>query len=217
MDKQFAVFGLGRFGKSVALTLESFGCDVLAVDKDPERIQEIADNVSYAVCADVTHHEVILNLGAKNIDVAVVAISNNLEASILATILSKELGIEKVISKANDDLQATVLRKVGADSIVFPEREMGNWLAKTLISKAYADWVELTEEYSMIQLDVPKSWVGKTIGDIGVMDKHNVNIVGVITNNEMEMDVSGKEPLYHGSTLVVVGSNLSLRKLKKSE
>jgi len=214
MNKQYAVFGVGSFGKSIALTLESFGCDVLVVDKNQEKIQEIADSVSYAVCADITQHDVIYNLGARNIDVAVVAISDNLEASILATILSKEMGIPNVISKAVDELQATVLRKVGADSVIFPEREMGNWLAKTLISKKYADWVEVTDEYSMIQLDVPNSWVGKSIKDIGVMDRHNVRIVGIIANEEMEMDVNSNMPLNHGSTLVVIGSNSSLRNLK---
>ena len=125
MRKQFAVFGLGSFGWSVALTLESLGCDVLVVDKSYEKIQEIADQVSYAMRADVADPEAMQALGGRNLDGAVVAISESLEASIMATMLSKEMGIPYVLAKAQDNLQGTILEKVGADSVVYPEREMG--------------------------------------------------------------------------------------------
>ncbi|MCL2864932.1 MAG: TrkA family potassium uptake protein [Lachnospiraceae bacterium] len=217
MNKQYAVFGLGSFGTSVALTLDSFGCDVIAVDKSQERIQEIADNVSYAVCADLVNSDAILNLGLKHIDVAVVATSESLEVSILATIISKELGIPHVIAKATDELHATILRKVGADAIVFPERDMGNWLAKKLVSKSYTDWIELSDEYSLAHISTPNRWSGKTLTELGVREKYAVNVVGILLNKDLDIKVDPNEPLPHGSTLVVVGSNSSLKILKEME
>lgn len=134
MGKQFAVFGLGSFGKSVALTLQSFGCDVIAVDNCYEKIQDIADSVSYAMCGDVTEPEFMKTIGARNLDGAVIAISENLEAAIMATMLSKEMGIPYVLAKAMDELQGKILEKIGAESIVYPEIDMGERVAKKLMS-----------------------------------------------------------------------------------
>lgn len=139
MRKQYAVFGLGSFGRSVALTLESLGCDVVAVDKSYEKVQEISDSVTYALRADVSDPDALLSLGGRNLDGAVVAVSDSLEASIIATITAKEIGIPYVLVKARDELQGTVLEKVGADSVVYPERDMGSRVAKNLVSATFAD------------------------------------------------------------------------------
>ena len=132
MDKQFAVLGLGSFGSSVALTLENMGCDVLVVDESYEKVQEISDKVSYAVKADVSEPDALQALGGRNLDGVVVAISESLEASIMATMLCKEMGIPLVVAKAKDKLQGAILQRVGADRIVYPEIEMGSRVAKII-------------------------------------------------------------------------------------
>lgn len=217
MEKQYAVFGLGSFGTSVALTLESFGCSVIVVDKSPEKIQDISDDVSYAVTADLSNPEVLLNLGLSHVDVAIIATSDSLEVSILATIISKELGIPHVIVKASDELHATVLRKVGADAVVFPERDMGNLLAKRLVSQSFTDWVELSDEYSLMHVSLPNEWAGKSLIELGVREKYSVNVVGIIFNKDLDIKLDPNEKLPHGSTLIVVGSNSSLKELKALE
>ena len=145
MKKQFAVFGLGSFGRSVALTLENLGCDVVVVDKSYEKIQEISDMVSYAMRADVSDPDALHALGGRNLDGAVVAVSENLEASIMATIISKEMGIPYVLAKAKDELQGAILEKWGR-CIAYPECDMGERVAKSLMSTAFTDWIELSSE-----------------------------------------------------------------------
>ena len=131
MRKQFAVLGLGSFGRSVALTLESMGCDVIVVDKSQETIQEISDRVTYAITADITEKEALSALGTRNLDGAIIGVAENLEAGIMATLLCKEIGIPMVVAKAKNKLQGTILKKVGADTVVYPEIEMGSRVAKT--------------------------------------------------------------------------------------
>ena len=150
MDKQFAVLGLGSFGSSVALTLENMGCDVLVVDESYEKVQEISDKVSYAVKADVSEPDALQALGGRNLDGVVVAISESLEASIMATMLCKEMGIPLVVAKAKDKLQGAILQRVGADRIVYPEIEMGSRVAKSLVSKEFVDWISLSNDYSKL-------------------------------------------------------------------
>ena len=157
MDKQFAVLGLGSFGSSVALTLENMGCDVLVVDESYEKVQEISDKVSYAVKADVSEPDALQALGGRNLDGVVVAISESLEASIMATMLCKEMGIPLVVAKAKDKLQGAILQRVGADRIVYPEIEMGSRVAKSLVSKEFVDWISLSNDYSMVEIVVPQN------------------------------------------------------------
>lgn len=156
MDKQFAVLGLGSFGSSVALTLENMGCDVLVVDESYEKVQEISDKVSYAVKADVSEPDALQALGGRNLDGVVVAISESLEASIMATMLCKEMGIPLVVAKAKDKLQGAILQRVGVDRIVYPEIEMGSRVAKSLVSKEFVDWISLSNDYSMVEIVVPQ-------------------------------------------------------------
>ena len=212
MKKQFAVFGLGSFGRSVALTLENMGCDVIVVDKSYEKIQEISDFVSYAMRADVSGPDALQTLGGKNLDGAVVAVSDNLEASIMATIISKEIGIPYVLAKAKDDLQGTILKKVGADAIVYPERDMGGRVAKSLISKAFADWIELSSEYSMAEVAVPDKWVGKSLSELKVRELYQINVVGIIRNEEVDVTFDPQEPIPEGAILILIGANSILEK-----
>lgn len=212
MKKQFAVFGLGSFGWSVALTLESLGCDVLVVDKSYEKIQEISDMVSYAMKADVSDPEVMQTLGGRNLDGAVVAVSENLEASIMATMLSKEMGIPYVLAKAKDHLQGVILERVGADSIVYPEREMGSRVAKNLVSSTFTDWMELSSEYSMAETAVPQKWVGHSLAELKIREKFGLNVVGIIQNEEVKVVLNPQEPLPEEGILIIIGANSVLEK-----
>lgn len=198
MGKQFAVFGLGSFGKSVALTLQSFGCDVIAVDNCYEKIQDIADSVSYAMCGDVTEPEFMKTIGARNLDGAVIAVSENLEAAIMATMISKEMGISYVLVKAMDELQGKILEKVGADSIVYPEIDMGERVAKKLISTEFIDWIELSPDYSLTEKLLPKQWEGKSLAELRVREKYGINVIGILKEDKMDMALDPSKPIATG-------------------
>lgn len=180
MNKQFAVLGLGSFGRSVALSLEKMGCDVMVVDDSYEKIQEISDKVSYAMKADVTDKDALQALGARNLDGAVVAVSEHPEANIMATLLCKEMGIPLVVAKAKDKLQGTILEKVGADSVVYPEIEMGSRIAKSMVANEFVDWIELSNDYSIVEIAVPRRWEGKSLAELDVRKKYGITVVGVM-------------------------------------
>ena len=214
MGKQFAVFSLGSFGKSVALTLQSFGCDVIAVDNCYEKIQDIADSVSYAMCGDVTEPEFMKTIGARNLDGAVIAVSENLEAAIMATMISKEMGISYVLVKAMDELQGKILEKVGADSIVYPEIDMGERVAKKLISTEFIDWIELSPDYSLTEKLLPKQWEGKSLAELRVREKYGINVIGILKEDKMDMALDPSKPLQPDDMLFIIGNNSDLERFK---
>ena len=212
MEKQYAVLGLGSFGESVALTLENMGCDVLVMDDSYEKIQDISDKVSYAMKADVADPDALQALGGKNLDGVVVAVSENLEAGIMATMLCKEMGIPLVVAKAKNKLQGAILKRVGADRIVYPEIEMGSRVAKSLVSREFMDWIELSNDYSMVEIAVPDKWVGRTLVDINVRGRLGINVVGIIINGKIDVTLDPQKPLPEGGILIVIGANDVLEK-----
>lgn len=212
MEKQYAVLGLGSFGESVALTLENMGCDVLVMDESYEKIQDISDKVSYAMKADVADPDALQALGGKNLDGVVVAVSENLEAGIMATMLCKEMGIPLVVAKAKNKLQGAILKRVGADRIVYPEIEMGSRVAKSLVSREFMDWIELSNDYSMVEIAVPDKWVGRTLVDINVRERLGINVVGIIINGKIDVTLDPQKPLPEGGILIVIGANDVLEK-----
>ncbi|HIX64598.1 MAG TPA: TrkA family potassium uptake protein [Candidatus Mediterraneibacter colneyensis] len=212
MGKQFAVLGLGSFGWSVARTLEKMGCDVLVVDDSYEKIQEISEQVSYALKADVTDPEALHTLGGRNLDGVVIAVSENFEASIMATLLCKDMGIPMVVAKAKDDLQGTILKKVGADYVVYPEIEMGSRVAKNLAAREFMDWIELSDDYSMVEVTVPEPWRGKCLADLRIRERFGINVVGIIINKEVDVTFDPQKPLPSDGILIMIGSNDILQK-----
>ena len=168
--------------------------------------------VSYAMKADVSDPEVMQTLGGRNLDGAVVAVSENLEASIMATMLSKEMGIPYVLAKAKDHLQGVILERVGADSIVYPEREMGSRVAKNLVSSTFTDWMELSSEYSMAETAVPQKWVGHSLAELKIREKFGLNVVGIIQNEEVKVVLNPQEPLPEDGILIIIGANSVLEK-----
>lgn len=217
MRKQYAVFGLGSFGRSVAVTLQNLGCEVVAVDNHMERIEEISSQVSYAVQADIGDPEVIRALGARNLDGVVVATSDDLEASVMATLVSKEIGVPYVMAKAKDDLHATILKKIGADTVILPEHEIGKSVARNLVSNEFADWLNLSSEYSIAEIAVPGKWVGKSLMELDVRRSHDVNVVGIKKGEDIQVNPEPSEPLQDGIVLILIGSNEALEKFGRKQ
>lgn len=207
MEKQYAVLGLGSFGESVALTLENMGCDVLVMDDCYEKIQEMSDKVSYAMKADIADPDALQALGGKNLDGVVIAVSENLEAGIMATMLCKEMGIPLVIAKAKNKLQGAILERVGADRIVYPEIEMGSRVAKSLVSREFMDWIELSNDYSMVEIAVPDKWAGQSLIEVNARERLGINVVGIIVNGKIDVTPDPQKPLPEGGILIVIGAN----------
>lgn len=214
MKKQYAVFGMGGFGHSVALKLESLGCDVIVVDNSAEKIQEISDEVSLAMKADVEDPDLMRSLGARNLDGVVVAISEDMEASIMATILAKEMGVPYVLAKAKNELHAKILKKVGANTIVYPEKEMGSRIAKSLVSANFADWIELSPEYSLVETKIPVEWAGKSLVELRVRDVYGINVVGLVCDHKVQVTLDPYQPLPEKGMVILIGADKVLKNFK---
>lgn len=217
MRKQYAVFGLGSLGESVAVTLQELGCEVVVVDNHMERIENISPYVSYAVQADIEDPEVIRSLGARNLDGVVVAVADDMEASIMATLVSKEIGVPYVLAKAKNDLHAKVLKKIGADSIIFPEKEIGQSVARNLVSGEFVDWISLSPDYSITEIAVPEKWIGKSLSEIDVRRTKDVNVVGVRIGEKIQVTIDPEEPLQKEMMLIMIGSNEALEKFGEKQ
>lgn len=213
MKKQFAVLGLGGFGASVAVTLQKLGCEVVAVDQDMERIEDIAERVTYAMQADIGNPEFLESLGSRNFDGIVVAESGDIEASIMATLVAKEIGVPYVLCKANSKRHAEMLKKIGADAVVFPEKEIGKRIAKNLLFTDLADWIALSPDYSVMEIETPKKWVGKTLKELNLRKVHEMNVIGIRDGEEMDVTPDADKPLKAGTILIIMGSNQALEKL----
>ncbi len=212
--KQFVVIGCGRFGASVATSLYSLGYDVLAIDKDEEKIQEISDHVTHAVQADAIDENALRTLGVRNFDVAVVSIASEMQASIMATLVTKELGVKTVIAKAQNDLHGKVLKKIGADRVVYPEREMGRRVAHNLVSTSIMDYIELAPDYSIVEVSTVKQWEGKTLKELKLPTKYGINVMAIKHGKDINITPYGDDVITEGDVLIVIGSNEDLRKLE---
>lgn len=214
--KQFVVIGCGRFGSSIARTLYSLGHEVLAIDANEERVQEIADEVTYAVQADVTDENVLNELGIRNFDVVVISIGSNYQASIMATLIAKEVGVKKVIVKAHDSLHGKVLSKIGADKIIYPERDMGVRVAHNLVSSNILDFIELSPDYSILEIAALKSWTNKTLKDLRLPAKYGINVMAIKQENDINVSPYAEDIIHEGDILVVIGSTENIKKIEKS-
>ena len=183
--KQFAVIGLGRFGTSMAKTLSRMGYDVLAVDHNEEKVNNIIEHVTHAVQADAMDEQTLKSLGIRNFDVVVVAIGQDIQANILVTVMLKELGVKKVVSKAVTDLHGKVLERVGADKVVFPERDMGVRVAHALVSKNILDQINISPDYSIIELISPAELANKTLGQGNIRGKYGVTVLAIRRGNDV--------------------------------
>lgn len=216
MKKQFVVIGLGRFGSSVALTLEEADCEVLAVDINEERVNDIAAHVTYSVQADVTDENALRALGIRNFDVAVVAVGD-LQSSILISMLCKEMGIKYVLAKAKDDLHSKVLYKVGVDKVIFPERDMGIRIGHNLVSSNILDFIEFSPNYSLIELGMQDGWKNKSLKELDFRKRYGINIIAIKSpDGDVNISPMADYVLSKDDILVVIGSTESLHKLEKA-
>lgn len=214
VKQNYAVFGLGRYGCAVATELVKSGAEVLAVDIDEGIVNEMSAEIPYCKCADVTEPEVIRNLGISNIDVVIIAMATNLEASVMATMLCKEAGVKTVIAKCLDEMNCKILSKIGADRVVFPESESGIRLAKNLLSSGFIDMIELSEEVSIIELDVKPEWEGKNLLKLNLRKKYSINVVAVIKEGKINVNIDPEMILEKSMKLVVIGNTMKLGRLR---
>ncbi len=216
--KQFLVIGLGRFGMSLALTLAEKGYEVLGIDHREGPVQEAADVLTQAVQLDATVDKDLLSVGIKNFDVAVVAIGHDIEASILCTLILKEVGIPHIVCKAQSQLHGKVLKKIGADRVVFPERDMGIRVANNLISTNLLDYIDLSDDFSIREITAPKFVVDKTLAELKLPTKLGINIIAIKTDPEnINITPGANDVIRSGNVLVVVGENRRLDRLEGME
>lgn len=214
INKSYAVFGLGRYGIAVAKELVNNGADVLAVDIDEDIVNSAVADIPFCRCADITDPEVIKQLGISNVDVVIVAMANNLEASVMSVILCKEAGVNMVIAKCADEMQGKILCKVGADKVVYPENESGVRLAKNLLSAGMVDLIDLSDDISVIEIPVKEKWVGKTLIELDLRKKYAINIIAIRNGEDILVNVDPNVQLSSEMQLVVIINKTNINKLK---
>lgn len=224
--KQFAVVGLGRFGSAVAKTLSEKGYEVLAVDSDEQWVQEVSGYVAHAVMINATDEKALRAVGIENVDCAVVAIGADVEASILVTITLKEIGIKEIIARAVTEIHGRVLEKIGATKVVFAERDMGIRVANALVSPEIIEYIDLSPEYSIFEISPPKDFVGKSLRDLDIRAKYNLNVIaikrkvrikserGFEERDKINISPAASDVIAEGDKLIVIGTDEAVAKLR---
>ncbi len=214
INKTYAVLGLGRYGRAVAEELVNNGAEVLAVDIDQNNVNSAIETIPVCKCADITEPETMKRLGISNIDIVIVAMASNLEASVMAVALCKEAGVPLVIAKCGNEMHQKILSRVGADRVIIPEKESGTRLAKNLLTSGFSEMIELSDEVSMIEIDVRNEWVGKTLIELSLRKKYSVNVVAIRKGDTISTTIDPTLPIEKGMQLIVIANTLKLQKLK---
>ncbi|WP_368654678.1 TrkA family potassium uptake protein [Ornithinibacillus sp. 4-3] len=215
MKKEFAVIGLGRFGSSLCRELCMEGMDVLAIDLDEDKVNEFRNIASYAVIADSTDETTLKELGINNIDHVIVSIGENIQASILTTVILTELGVKKITVKAQNDYHEKILKKLGAHQVVHPERDMGRRIAHSIISNNILDYLELSEEHSIIEVIAGNKMINKTLVDLEIRAKYNCNVVAIKRNNTINVSPAADLQIEKNDILIVIGADKDLSRFEK--
>ncbi|HIS28236.1 MAG TPA: TrkA family potassium uptake protein [Candidatus Avamphibacillus intestinigallinarum] len=215
MKREFAVIGLGRFGGSICRELSMEDMHVLAIDIDEEKVNEFKNVATYAVIADATDESALKELGIKNIDHVIVAIGDNIQASILTTVILTDLGIEKITVKAQNDYHEKILKKIGANQVVHPERDMGKRIAHNIISSNILDYLELSDEHSIVEVKAGKKMSGKTIVDLDIRANYGCNIVAIKNEDNINVSPSAEELLKEDDILIVIGADNDISRFEK--
>ncbi len=214
INKTYAVLGLGRYGTAVAEELVKNGVEVLAVDIDQNNVNSAIETIPVCKCADITEPEAIKRLGISNIDVVIVAMASNLEASVMAITLCKEVGVPTVIVKCGNEMHQKIFSRVGADKVIFPEKESGTRLAKNLLTSGFSEMIELSDEVSMVEIGIKDEWVGKTLIELSLRKKYSINVVAIRIGDKINTTVDPTLPLEKGMELIVIANTAKLQKLK---
>lgn len=213
-NRSYAVFGLGRYGRAVAKELVNNGAEVIAVDENPDIVNDVAAYLPVCKCANVTDSEVIKHLGIAEIDTVIICMAGNLEASVMAVTLCKEAGVKNVIAKSANEMHQKILLRVGADQVVFPENESGVRLAKNLLSSGFIDMISLSKDVSMIEIEVKEEWLGKNLIELNLRKKYGLNIVAIKKGEEVNVNINPEQALDGETTLIVIANTAKLKKLK---
>lgn len=213
--KSFIVIGLGRFGSSLARELCAQGNEVLALDDHSELVQQISDDVTYAVVGDSRDKEVLKSLGVRDMDCAIVAIGGDLTTSVLTAMNLMELGVKDVVCKAHDEMHRKVLEKLGVNRVIIPEQEQALRLAKSLGSQNMLEYIELSKDYSIIEITAPNVWCDRSLKELNLRPKHGINVIAVSTNGNISVSPSGDYVIRQGDTIMVLGDNKSLKAVQK--
>ncbi len=210
--KSILLIGLGRFGRHIAMKLDELNHQVMAVDRDESRVDAVLPYVTNAQIGDGTSEEFMSSLGVRNYDVCIVAIGDNFQSSLETTSLLKELGAKLVVSRATRDVHAKFLLRNGADEIVYPEKQIGEWTAIRYSADHIFDYIELDETHAIYEISVPDNWVGKTVGELDIRKQYNVNIMALKENGIMNLSISPDTEIREGNTMFVLGSNKDIQK-----
>ena len=211
--RTYAVFGLGRYGMAVARELVDNGMEVIAVDDKQDVVNDAAAFLPVCKCADVTDAEVIERLGIADIDMAIICMAGNLESSVMAVTLCKEAGVKTVVAKCGSEMHRTILLRVGADQVVFPENESGTRLAKNLLSSGFIDMISLSRDVSMVEIDVKDEWIGKNLIELNLRKKYGFNIVALKKGEQVSVSINPEQALDGETTLIVIANTSKLEKL----
>ncbi|MBQ4631193.1 MAG: TrkA family potassium uptake protein [Clostridia bacterium] len=214
INKSYAVFGLGRYGRAVAKELVDSGAEVIAVDCNSEIVEDMVGVFPICKCADVTDSEVIKQLGISNVDTVIIALAGKFEASVMATMLCKEAGVGQVIVKCATEMHGAILKKVGADMIVFPENESGIRLAKNLLSSGFIDIADISDNISIVEINVKPEWLGKTLKELDLRRKHSINVIALNNNNNIEIAILPDTVIEHGMKMIVIADKKEIDNLK---
>ncbi|MEK4484953.1 TrkA family potassium uptake protein [Psychrobacillus sp. FSL H8-0484] len=215
MHKEFVVIGLGRFGGSIVKELVDQGADVMAIDKVSERVDAFASIARQAVVADTTDETVLKSLGIRNFEHVIVAIGDDIQSSILTTLMLKEIGVKKITVKAQNDYHEKVLRKIGADKVVHPERDMGIRIANNIISNNVLDYLELSDEHSIMEIIANEKIAGHSIIDLDIRAKYGINIVAVKRGNNINVSPQADEQLQLNDVLIIIGADVDINRFEK--
>jgi trk system potassium uptake protein TrkA len=215
MNRDFAVIGLGRFGSSICRELCIEGMNVLAIDKDEHKINEFKNLALNAVIADSTDEDTLIELGIKNIDHVIVAIGDNIQASILTTVILTELGIKKITVKAQNDYHEKILSKIGAHQVVHPERDMGKRIAHSIMSNNILDYLELSDEHSIVEVISSKKMIGKTLIDLDIRANYGCNVVAIKEGKSINVSPNATDLIKEGDILIVIGSDQDISRFEK--
>lgn len=214
IHKTYAVLGLGRYGIAVAQELVKSGAAVLAVDDNMNVVDSLINELPLCKCADVTDADAFEQLGIADMDSVIIAMSNSLEATVMAIALCKEAGVKEVIVKCSTEMHRKIFQRVGADKVIFPEKESGIRLARNLLSSDFAEMMEISEDISMLELDVKNEWVGKNLIELSLRKKYSVNVVAIKKGDSVITEIDPAVPLEKGTKLIVIADVQKIKKLR---
>jgi len=214
INKSYAVFGLGRYGRAVVKELLDNGATVMAVDECQKTVDELVGEIPICKCADVTERGVIKQLGVSNVDAVVISMAGNFEASVMATMLCKEANAKKIIVKCSNESHCNILKKIGADEVVLPEYESGVRLAKNILSSGFVDIADISDDISITEIAVRPEWAGKTLRELELRNKYSINVIALKTENDIDIALNPDDVIDENAKMIVLANKKDINRIK---